>query len=544
MGSKAEILQEISTAIRNNITDAAHSFVSTGYYLKQVRDKQLFLELGYRDIWEYASTEFGISKSNASRFMSINDKFSVDGNSTTLLEQYNNFSYSKLQEMLTLDEEQLTTITDDMTVKEIRNIKSKENEECKENINNSVDEDNEIDFDIDLNVKFEDEELPHQEDEDIKVCIHANDYLEDEVEDKDDPIATSQQKSDVEYAEGEVVTDTPVQQKKSQTIDDLDIPITAYNNLCRMGITTLDQLCSKTFDEINSPSMGRYYATKIEEALLNMDMHLKSSEENDCIDGCNGECTFCNNTSCNCYQVKRTNCLYNSSIGCSIYGAHDVAISLGINCISSCCKSCKEDCGARCNQSVNDNYKSDVEEQNIVVESNTVEQDSDEELIKKKIVLLTEKITALKHMGNPNMKKVLKASELELKAYKNLLTIFKEVAPVQQPELPLLKNNDQRKEFIDNYQSWPIWIDQELTGERYYRYDFDGGASIVVKVSTCHKWNSSIGFEPDVSYGREKYYLIGIENEEKYKPKISTFAESETNKSALIDYLKEYQKKG
>lgn len=46
------------------------------------------------------------------------------------------------------------------------------------------------------------------------------------------------------------------------------------------------------------------------------------------------------------------------------------------------------------------------------------------------------------------------------------------------PELPLLKNNDQRAAFIDAYETWPIWIETKETGERYYRYDLSekGGA--------------------------------------------------------------------
>ena len=45
-----------------------------------------------------------------------------------------------------------------------------------------------------------------------------------------------------------------------------------------------------------------------------------------------------------------------------------------------------------------------------------------------------------------------------------------------QPELPLFKNNDQRKEWLRNYQDWGLWYEDENIGARYYKYDFDNGA--------------------------------------------------------------------
>jgi hypothetical protein len=122
-------LPEIKEFIRANINSASRSFVAIGYYLKYVKDKQLFSEEGYESIWEFAKTEFGIGKSSASQFMSINDKFSKDGNSPILLEQYRDFSSSKLAEMLNMTEEQLEQITPATTIVEIRQIKKPEKEE-------------------------------------------------------------------------------------------------------------------------------------------------------------------------------------------------------------------------------------------------------------------------------------------------------------------------------------------------------------------------------------------------------------------------------
>lgn len=50
-----------------------------------------------------------------------------------------------------------------------------------------------------------------------------------------------------------------------------------------------------------------------------------------------------------------------------------------------------------------------------------------------------------------------------------------------QPELPLMKNNDQRKEWLRNYQAWGLWYEDERIGVRYYKYEFDNGAQLIAE---------------------------------------------------------------
>lgn len=120
--------QDIKISIRGQLNSVAESFVIIGYQLKQIRDNELFKEDGYKDIFEFAQEEFNLGKSNASRFMGINDKFSIDGNSPELIEEYRDYGSSKLAEMLTLSEEELKLISDRTTRAEIREIKQMKNE--------------------------------------------------------------------------------------------------------------------------------------------------------------------------------------------------------------------------------------------------------------------------------------------------------------------------------------------------------------------------------------------------------------------------------
>ena len=121
-------LDDVRCFIRANLKSVARSVVAVGYYLKSVRDRSLWMEAeqGYESVWEFAQTEFGISKSTASRYMAINDRFSEGGNSPLIMEQYAELSKSQLQEMLYLTDQQAEKVTPDTTVLEIRQMRERE----------------------------------------------------------------------------------------------------------------------------------------------------------------------------------------------------------------------------------------------------------------------------------------------------------------------------------------------------------------------------------------------------------------------------------
>lgn len=155
--SDLEINKDISLVkakemIKANIDTASRCFVGTGYYLKYIRDNDMYKEDGYESVWELAQEEFGISKSSASRFMSINDRFSKDGNSPILLDKYKNFSSSKLSEMLTMSDEQIEQVTISTTRAEIREIKKPEKKEVVAPAQQETRVEKPID-DLDLSVK-------------------------------------------------------------------------------------------------------------------------------------------------------------------------------------------------------------------------------------------------------------------------------------------------------------------------------------------------------------------------------------------------------
>lgn len=108
--------------IRRKLAETSENFVYIGYRLKQIRDSGMFD--GAADIFEFAQKEYGLGKSTVSRFIAINEKYSEGGNSLELKAEYKAFSSSKLAEMLTLPDTEIELITEKTTIREIRDLKS------------------------------------------------------------------------------------------------------------------------------------------------------------------------------------------------------------------------------------------------------------------------------------------------------------------------------------------------------------------------------------------------------------------------------------
>lgn len=120
---KSVSYEDAKVFIKSNITSAARSFIAIGYYLKLVRDKEMYREDGHETIWDFAKAEYGISQSTASRYMSMNDRFSKEGNSPIIRDEYKEFGKSQLQEMLSLTDEQVEQVRPSDRVEDIRNIR-------------------------------------------------------------------------------------------------------------------------------------------------------------------------------------------------------------------------------------------------------------------------------------------------------------------------------------------------------------------------------------------------------------------------------------
>lgn len=116
--------REAKEIIRNKLQGMTQNFIGIGFYLRQIKESEGFRKDGYASVYEFAEDQYGIKRSTAIRWMQMNEKFSQGGYSPFLDSGYKDFGKSQLQEMLYLDSEQLEEVNPEMTVREIREIRT------------------------------------------------------------------------------------------------------------------------------------------------------------------------------------------------------------------------------------------------------------------------------------------------------------------------------------------------------------------------------------------------------------------------------------
>lgn len=112
--------------------------------------------------------------------------------------------------------------------------------------------------------------------------------------------------------------------------------------------------------------------------------------------------------------------------------------------------------------------------------------------------------------------------------------------------LPEMKNNDQRKEWLRAYKDWGLWYEDKNIGVKYYKYDFQNGARLIVEEYAPDPGEQKSWW---VSRTTETYYmhLVGGPEPDRaggvpkwtYHTRYDKFPNSETE---LCEFLKGLQK--
>lgn len=549
-------LEDAKTFIKSNITTAARSFIAIGFYLKCVRDRELFLEENYGTVWDFAKEEYGISKSTASRYMSMNDRFSENGNSPNVQEEYRAFDKSKLQEMLYLEDEQLKQVTPEYRVEDIRNLRKPKEIPY-------IELPGQMDFEIDFP-----DILPMDQME--QLVPPQKQIFEMRVEDmlsgdEQESIAISQQEQGEKF-------ETNVERNPEfsiaptgclyRTAYSCTIPAKrraapgdGYNCgssccwLCKFhGACKLECSASAGRDgalpEYDAAWFVKQWAKKVPEEELEgvLKACRESSNNADRAKAVQKEISPYGAYSQHCWEYNFSFHGFAGGMDFRI-GKVEMHLKYGrfVQELSVLYPDFEEP------EKVPKQSESVLEAPETVIDGNFVEILSEQELSARSIL---EEEKAELH----NWIEAFKGEEKELPPAVErrkiivaalaamvckLETVEQELVKPEQPELPILKNNEQRAAFIDAYETWPIWIETKETGERYYRYDLPDGTSIVVKVyraklfdyKTTGKKYEDRYYE---GYGRHEYYFL---KEGQF------FRDCETNKSYLVEKLKELQKK-
>ena len=457
-------LEDAEVFIRSNLQSAVRSVIATGFYLKHIRDNELYLEAGYKNVNEYAMDRFGLSASATSRYITRNTRFSRGGNSPLIDDRFKDFSKSQLQEMLGMSDEQLEQVTPDMTVREIRSMARPK----------------EVPY-IEIPGQTELKDIPGVMPEERAESFEASTAELFDVEEDENMVQS--------------VAGKPISQEISITelVEEEDAEIATSQLLPEE--TAANEQRNESIDAAEKQQMGH--------------------------------------------------CLHRPEYECSLPEKYMHRPGSGTDCAHECCWECAKhgECKLECNSSAD---RPETEEEIATSQTDTEASENEmkertdmeilRELLERKKQLLSK---CLRAPGIDKSDEHIRMQKLEVGALASMLCELEDLEEKKdrpkQPELPQLKNNDQRAAFIDAYETWTLWIDNQETGERYYRYDLPDGTSFVIKTyhSMLYDWKTDVAMRYKEGYGANEEYLL--------EPG-KFFRDCRVNRTALIEKLKEIQR--
>lgn len=136
---KQKLKQNISSA-KDKLNGLKKDFVRIGYLLRKIDDNELYRQDGYKSIAEFAKAECGLSPSDTTRFIQINKKYSVDGNSEELRPEFLEYGQSKLAAMLALPDSDLNMITPQTSREDIRELNRFNKSDSEQGADDDIDQ--------------------------------------------------------------------------------------------------------------------------------------------------------------------------------------------------------------------------------------------------------------------------------------------------------------------------------------------------------------------------------------------------------------------
>ena len=503
-----EIIKDESVKIQK-------SFVKIGWYLKHIRDDELYKEDGYVSINDCAADQLGYSQSTVSRLINICEKFSKNHNSPELDDKYAGFDKSQMIEMLPMNDKQMEKVKPDMTIKQIRDIK----DEGKTGRKDTKESD-------------EDSVIPGQ----TSIERDFPEYMPSETTIFDD---SEEENGNQKYATSHKRDETVLEVK----VDSLDDVV--FDGEYREGEDLEAVVVSQPDDTTHDERwfVEQYVKFEPEESAELMEICRREKNNSDrvkAIQSCIALYGYYNK-SCREYAFK----FHGFTKGVDFCIGEDEA-HLTYECLALELTRIAE-AEVETPQPEKSTYgleKTEYPEKSLLDIGLTDKEPIDVlQLLHSMLEEAKGLLQDYLNLGDIPERTVCR-QELLVDALADMVGTLEGLQEKEEPaveilqELPLLKNNDQRKLWINDYKSWGLWYRDENIDVNYFKFDFtDGSRLVAAEYPQRHSY-----------YSREVrdeifYHLIPknkVTDGEVYDEKYRHATHSETE---LVEFLKNLQKK-
>ena len=119
-------LETYCSSLAEELNSVSMSYIKVGFYLYKMKQDISFADIGYKDVYEFASEHFGLGSTSVKNMIGVVTKFCEEPDKygyPALKEEFKDFKYTQLVELVPVANEQLAIFTKDMTIKEIRESK-------------------------------------------------------------------------------------------------------------------------------------------------------------------------------------------------------------------------------------------------------------------------------------------------------------------------------------------------------------------------------------------------------------------------------------
>lgn len=561
-------LEEAESYITSGLVSTARNYVAIGYWLRRIRDGKLYEEEGHQNFEQYVHEKYGKDKGWASKCIKVNQQLSKEGDSPLLDSRYRDYSTYQLVELAYMTEEQREQATPEQTIKQLQEIRKP-----KEIPYYDIDGQQEMEKDypevipVVMSQLFPGEEIPEQEEQEPTVVEQAE--VSQYFETKQEPVPGEPRKcitgkskygfcvccgkdgvqccaACVESCNGRCgwleeqtektpaadETENAAEKQQEEPQDSMTI---------RGFIKHWKETCPGDFNlTLRAMRAGKDAGEKaksIQRALAPYGFHCVScsgySFEFRSFSG--GMDWMVDGRKIHLKYGRLANellCMYDPYM--PQFDAKPVPPTNEPQ--SSELRSITEDPEKQVDVNSEDYEESDDASSAEITDLQLLR-----DMLERKKRLLA---TNLAIPGIDESDEHIRMQKLEVAALasavcdlENLIEPEETVdEKPEQPELPYLRNNDQRAAFIDAYESWPLWIETKETGERYYRYDLPDGTRFVVKTyhSMLYDYKAGVGMRYKEGYGANEQYIL--------EPG-KFFRDCQSNRSSMIEKLKELQKR-
>lgn len=589
----AEDYDHVNREIKLSVRKTASEVVYLGFLLRRMMDEKLYLAC-YDNFDSYLRNELRMDYTLANRFMGINRKYSLDGNSEKIDEKYTEYSQGLLVEMLSMPPELEAKVEPDMTVKQVREIKRQAKQKsvkmkpdarglmgyaycasCGEPLD-ETDRPKKCpkcgqlqDWNrwAEMIVDGEYREIGTPAPESIEVADIAMSQPDCEVHDERWFVEQYVKFAPEESAE---LMETCRREKngsdRAKSIQERIAPYGHHGCSCdkydftfhgfakgidfRVGCDEIHLTYRRFALELMRIAEGAIATSQSEKSAYGLEKTEYPEGSLLTTEGCGHKhnCFSCAQD-CNIRQKDRYCALapLGNPFPCTTMAVlenlkeeledkcqfvnNDLAPhKAGNGEADPCCRDCKELCGYRC--------------QHAKLQEEPERDEYEMSLLRDMLDEAKDVLKRYKAFGDIPDKTVHK-QKLLVGALANMaceleeLQEKEEAAAETQQELPLLKNDTQRKQWLSDYKAWGLWYRDDNIDVNYYKFDFiDGSRLVVAEHPQRHSyWSREVRDEAFYHLIPKNKVTSGEIYDEKYRH--ATHSETE-----LIKFLKDLQKKG